>query len=63
MRRLAWQGSGIWACVRGESGQTMAEYATVLGILIIAVVAAVTVFSSAVDSKLQSDIVAILGGV
>jgi Flp pilus assembly pilin Flp len=62
MRRPVWQGSGIGARVRAESGQTMAEYATVLGVLIIAVVAAISIFSSAVDNKLQSDIVAILGG-
>jgi Flp pilus assembly pilin Flp len=51
------------ARVGAESGQTMAEYATVLGVLIIAVVAAITVFATAVDNKLQSDIVTILSGI
>jgi Flp pilus assembly pilin Flp len=50
------------ARIRAESGQTMAEYATVLGVLIIAVVAAISIFSSGVDNKLQSDLVAILSG-
>jgi Flp pilus assembly pilin Flp len=62
MRRLVWQGSSMMARVHGESGQTMAEYATVLGVLIIAVVAAISIFSSGVDNKLQSDLVAIFSG-
>jgi Flp pilus assembly pilin Flp len=52
----------MMARVHGESGQTMAEYATVLGVLIIAVVAAISIFSSGVDNKLQSDLVAIFSG-
>jgi Flp pilus assembly pilin Flp len=62
MRRPVWQGPGMRARIRAESGQTMAEYATLLGVLIIAVVAAISIFSSGVDNKLQSDLVAILSG-
>ena len=63
MRRPVWQGSSLRMRIRGESGQTMAEYATVLGVLIIAVVAAISFFSNGVDNKLQSDLVTILSGV
>ena len=66
MRRSIRQGRLWWtragALAQRESGQTMAEYAVVLGVLIIAVAAAFTVFSSAVDQKLQSDITTILSG-
>ena len=63
MRRPVWQGSSLRMRIRAESGQTMAEYATVLGVLIIAVVAAISFFSNGVDNKLQSDLVTILSGV
>jgi Flp pilus assembly pilin Flp len=66
MRRSVWCGSG-WcgrahALLRRESGQTMAEYATVLGVLIIAVVAGITLFAAGVSNKLQADLVVILSG-
>ena len=67
MRQLVWGGSG-WcgrahALLQQERGQTMAEYATVLGILIIAVVGGVTLFANGVSAKLQADLVVILSGV
>jgi hypothetical protein len=40
----------------------MAEYATVLGVLIIAVAAAVTVLAGGIDAKLQEDLANILTG-
>jgi Flp pilus assembly pilin Flp len=54
-----------WAEARAcsEEGQTMAEYATVLGILIVAVVATITLFSTAVNSALASHITTILSGI
>jgi hypothetical protein len=63
MHRPTWQGSAWWARACGERAQTMAEYATVLGVLIIAVVAAIAVFSSGVDAKLQNDLTTILSGI
>jgi Flp pilus assembly pilin Flp len=63
MRRPKWQGPAWWGRARAERGQTMAEYATVLGILIIAVVAAIGVFASGVDAKLQNDLTTILSGI
>jgi Flp pilus assembly pilin Flp len=50
------------ARVHAESGQTMAEYATLLGVLIIVVVVAFGFFSNAVGTKLQSDLTAIFTG-
>jgi Flp pilus assembly pilin Flp len=46
-----------------EQGQTMAEYATLLGILVIAVVATITVFSTAVNGALESHVTTILTGI
>jgi Flp pilus assembly pilin Flp len=63
MHRPTWQASSWLARARAERAQTMAEYATVLGVLIIAVVAAIGVFSSGVDAKLQSDLTTILSGI
>ena len=60
MRRPVWQGSTWLARAKAESGQTMAEYATVLGVLIIAVAGAITAFALGVDNKLQNDLVTIL---
>jgi hypothetical protein len=62
MRRSMVQGRAWWARAGSESGQTMAEYATVLGVLIIAVVAAIGLFTTGVENRLQSDIVTILSG-
>jgi uncharacterized membrane protein len=62
MHRPTWQGSAWWARACGERAQTMAEYATVLGVLIIAVVAGVTLFAAGVSNKLQADLVVILSG-
>lgn len=41
----------------------MAEYATLLGILVVAVVATITVFSTAVNGALESHITTILSGI
>jgi Flp pilus assembly pilin Flp len=62
MRRLMWQGSAWKARLSSESGQTMAEYATVLGVLIITVAVAVTALSLGITSKLQDDLTNILSG-
>jgi Flp pilus assembly pilin Flp len=62
MHRPTWQGSSWWGRAREERAQTMAEYATVLGVLIIAVAATIGVFSSGIDAKLQSDLTNILSG-
>ncbi len=56
------QGSDWRALLHDESGQTMAEYATLLGVLIIAVAAVFTLFAVGVDAKLQSDLNTILSG-
>ena len=63
MHRPTWQAASWLARTRAERAQTMAEYATVLGVLIIAVVAAIGVFSSGVDAKLQDDLTTILSGI
>jgi Flp pilus assembly pilin Flp len=42
--------------VREESGQTMAEYAVVLAVITIAVVAVLTLLSNAITAKL-SDVI------
>jgi Flp pilus assembly pilin Flp len=52
----------IWHGARSEQGQTMAEYATLLAILIIAVVGALTVFSTAVSTTLSSEASTIVSG-
>jgi Flp pilus assembly pilin Flp len=46
-----------------EAGQTMAEYATLLAVLIIAVATMMTVFSTAVNNALGSHITTILTGI
>jgi Flp pilus assembly pilin Flp len=54
-----------WAAslrTESEQGQTMAEYATLLGILVVAVVATITVFSTAVNGALASHVTTILTG-
>ena len=61
MRRPKWQASARRALAE-ESGQTMAEYATLLGVLIIAVAATVTVLAGGIDAKLQNDLTNILTG-
>jgi Flp pilus assembly pilin Flp len=64
MRRSERQGSGWWTRAgqraHAESGQTMAEYAVVLGVLIIAVAGVFTLFATGINAKLQSDLVVIL---
>lgn len=40
----------------------MAEYATLLGVLIIAVAATITVLAGGIDAKLQNDLTNILTG-
>jgi Flp pilus assembly pilin Flp len=60
MRGSSEQGSDWRARLYDESGQTMAEYATLLGVLIIAVAAVFTLFAVGVDTKLQSDLNTIL---
>jgi hypothetical protein len=67
MHRPKWQGQVWWSRVRAtgagaQRGQTMAEYATVLGVLIIAVAATIGVFASGIDAKLQNDLTNILSG-
>jgi Flp pilus assembly pilin Flp len=67
MHRPKWQGQRWWSRLRttsagAERGQTMAEYATVLGVLIIAVAATFGVFASGIDAKLQNDLTNILSG-
>jgi Flp pilus assembly pilin Flp len=62
MRRPKWQASARRALAEQESGQTMAEYATLLGVLIIAVAATITVLAGGIDAKLQNDLTNILTG-
>jgi Flp pilus assembly pilin Flp len=42
------------ADVRQEDGQTMAEYAVVLGVIVVAVVAALTLLSGTISDVLSS---------
>jgi Flp pilus assembly pilin Flp len=44
----------LFAEMRDEDGQTMAEYAVVLGVITVAVVAALTVLSGTISSVLSS---------
>jgi Flp pilus assembly pilin Flp len=64
MRRSERQGSGWWTRAgrqaRAESGQTMSEYAVVLGMLILTVAGVFTLFGTGINSKLQDDLVIIL---
>ena len=62
MRRPKWQAAAWRVRAQEESGQTMAEYATVLGVLIIAVAVAITALSLGIDAKLQNDLSTILTG-
>ena len=62
MQRLRRQTLNWRARAVDESGQTMAEYATLLGVLIIAVAAVFTAFSVGVDAKLQDDLTTIMSG-
>ena len=62
MRRPHWHGSSWKTRLRSENGQTMAEYATLLGVLIIAVAGVFTVFSLGIDAKLQDDLSTVLSG-
>jgi Flp pilus assembly pilin Flp len=50
------------ARVRDESGQTMAEYATVLGVLIVGAAGAITFLAFGINQKLQTELVTILSG-
>ena len=45
--------------VAQQSGQTMAEYATVLAVVVIGVAVALTAFASAVNGMLQREITTI----
>jgi Flp pilus assembly pilin Flp len=47
------------ALLRRESGQTMSEYAVVLGVLFIGVTATLLVFANGIHALLQSSIMAI----
>jgi Flp pilus assembly pilin Flp len=64
MRRSERQGSGWWTRAgdhaRAESGQTMSEYAVVLGMLILAVAGVFTLFATGINDKLQDDLMVIL---
>ena len=40
--------------IHGERGQTMAEYAVVLGVIVVAVVAALTLLSGTISNVLAS---------
>jgi Flp pilus assembly pilin Flp len=62
MHPRRWQGSAWQARLRLESGQTMAEYATLLGVLIIAIVVIFGAFSVGINNKLQNDLTTILSG-
>ena len=62
MRRPKWHGSSWKARSRSESGQTMAEYATLLGVLIIAVAVVFAALSVGINTKLQDDLTTILSG-
>ena len=46
--------SRLFADLKEESGQTMAEYAVVLGVITIAVVVTLGLLSSAISGKLTS---------
>jgi Flp pilus assembly pilin Flp len=59
---IAWQWA-VWTRVRSEQGQTMAEYATLLAILVVAVVATIGLFSAAVNNALASHVTTILTGI
>jgi Flp pilus assembly pilin Flp len=48
--------------LRAERGQTMAEYAVVLGVLIVAVAATVVLFANGVHTLLQTSIISLLNG-
>lgn len=66
MRRSVWPGSDWWRGLgmqaRDESGQTMAEYSTLLAILVIGVVVVIGAFTTGVADKLQADLVTVLSG-
>ena len=62
MHPRRWQGSAWRARLALESGQTMAEYATLLGVLIIAIVVIFGAFSVGINNKLQDDLTTILSG-
>jgi Flp pilus assembly pilin Flp len=49
--------------LRRECGQTMSEYAVVLGVLIVGVAATVLLFANGVHTLLQTSIMSILNGV
>jgi Flp pilus assembly pilin Flp len=57
--RLVQLSSGA-AALRREAGQTMAEYAVVLGVLIVGVVASVMLFATSVHTLLQTSIISLL---
>jgi len=46
--------SRLFADLKEESGQTMAEYAVVLGVIVVAVVAALTLLSGTISDVLAS---------
>jgi Flp pilus assembly pilin Flp len=48
--------------LRAECGQTMSEYAVVLGVLIVGVAATVLFFANGVHTLLQTSIMSILNG-
>jgi Flp pilus assembly pilin Flp len=62
MRGSVGNGSAWWRQGSAESGQTMAEYATLLSILVIGVVVVIGAFTTGVADKLQSDLITILAG-
>jgi Flp pilus assembly pilin Flp len=50
-----------WAAeLRRAEGQTMAEYAVVLGVLIVGVAASVVLFATSVHTLLQTSIISLL---
>ncbi len=62
MTRLVHRLEDGTAALCAERGQTMAEYAVVLGVLIVAVAATVVLFANGVHTLLQTSIISILDG-
>ena len=54
MKRQAVIRMAVWMKTRGERGQTMAEYAVVLGVVVLAVVGVFTALAGGISGALNS---------